>query len=442
MCVSTNFDEFASLSKPMSMHEPMTLTRNHGVMAGRVFFEYPDAMKSAGHLPCHHRKEAFGSFWLNRLLFKPVTLFALFVFSLAVISGLPASAHDSMIRSSERIETTESVSTPAQEQSNVSEVTQIPKKGHPVQLSPSLPIPKETKPVLPLPIREDSRSVDHAATPFDRTKYEPYNTFPRELDLWNLEGRRFIRSPVVVSPDKSAFVYSEVIFAAYNRQTFSRLYFNETEPVPATPLPHLPSEETLAPASTPDYQTYYAKRFEPEQHLKSRQILLEVGYQKVSPFAFRTLTVVDWSADGQRLLIKEKSGVLHVGLRTSDVLIFDQKRGTVTIYPEIRRTIEHYWKTHGDLPHLQEISWELTPLGFEPDSNSAILLKAWAFDTHEKKFLGTWRYDIDAERTELLTLSDQPVDVAANGWLAIAPPASLAQTPLWWKKPFAGSKKH
>src|SRR4051794_19892256 len=47
----------------------------------------------------------------------------------------------------------------------------------------------------------------------DYMRFEPYNTFPRELDLWSLEKDRFIRSIPVISPEKTTFAYSEVLFA-------------------------------------------------------------------------------------------------------------------------------------------------------------------------------------------------------------------------------------
>jgi hypothetical protein len=143
--------------------------------------------------------------------------------------------------------------------------------------------------------------------------------------------------------------------------------------------------------------------------------------------------VVDWSATGQRLLIKERNGVLHVGLRTSDILIYDQGKGLVTVYPEIHRIVKHYWISRANLPHIDQVSWDIQPLGWEPGSDAAILLKAWAYDRKEKKFLGLWRYDVDAERTHLLQLEDTPIPVAANGWLAnpVPVPKNASQTSGW-----------
>ena len=80
--------------------------------------------------------------------------------------------------------------------------------------------------------------------------------------------------------------------------------------------------------------------------------------------------------------------------------------GTVTIYSELQRILQHYWKTHGNLAHLEKLAWDIYPLGWEPGSDSIVYFRVWAFDKKERKFLGIWKYDGDAQRTELVNLKD------------------------------------
>lgn len=297
-----------------------------------------------------------------------------------------------------------------------------------IQVNPPPPVQPVTVPVTSYPQSQSPLSIDSTVNTQGYMRFEPYNTYPRELDLWNLEGRRFLRSDAVVAPGKDAFVYSEVLFMPSNRQTMSRLFLVPVKDPPAENLPLLPSEEVLAPAPPPPQAS--ADRFDPVKTYKLRQPLVAVGFDRVVPYEFRTLTVVDWSVSGQKMLFKQRSGVLHVGLRTSDILVYDRFRGTITIYPEVSRVIQHYWKNVGNLPHIEDVAWDIQPLGWEVGSDSAVLLKAWAYDKHEKKFLGVWRYDVDAERTELVSLQDMAVPVAANGLLAryqAPPPETRAQ---------------
>ncbi len=311
----------------------------------------------------------------------------------------------------------------------------LPQDGSPVQLTSPQPTRRETMPINPSLASSSPLSIDNPDNSQDYMRYTPYNTYTRDIDLWNIEGSRFVRSPVVLSPDKSRFVYSEVLFVPYNRQTLSRLYIVQTPPMPALPMEHLPSEDALRPTPMASYQSF-TDRFNPDKSLQNRRLVVEVGYNKVTAFGFKTLTVVDWSASGQKVLIKEKSGTLHVGLRTSDVLVYDTQRGSASVYPELRRAIENYWKTKGNRPDINQNSWEMTPLGWEPGSDDAIMVKAWAVDPQNKLFMGLWRYNVTAERTELVSLQDSMAAVAANGFTAMAgaprPTVALKQT--WWQK--------
>lgn len=293
-----------------------------------------------------------------------------------------------------------------------------------LELSPPPVVKPDSLSVITSPGGNASLSVDNPANVPDYMTYEPYNVFPREIDLWNLEGKRLIQSPVVVSPDKNSFVYTEVLFVPHNRQTISKLYWVPVPPLPQPPLAHLPSEEATNPPPPPIDYSIYSARFDPVKTTRIRKGIADVGFSSVRPFRFQTLTVVDWSNNGKRLLFKERSGILHLGLRTTNILIYDQDHGSVTIYPEVQRVIKYYWATQANLPHIDQLAWDIQPLGWEPDSDEAVLLKAWAYDQQEKKYLGLWRYNIAEERTQLVSLSDDPPAVAANGWLpkAVPPP--------------------
>jgi hypothetical protein len=290
--------------------------------------------------------------------------------------------------------------------------------------------PKPTQSVPQVPGGGASLSVDAFSNTQDYMKYEPYNAFPKELDLWNLEGKKLVRSEVVVSPDRQRFAYSEVIFMPSSRQTISKVYLVNVPPLPAPRVPRLPSEQATNPDPPIPASTYY-DRFDPTKHFKDRKMLSAVGFSKVVPFGFQTLTVVDWSSNGQRLLFKQRTGVLHLGLRVSDIWVADQNKGNSTIYPAIHRVIKNYWKVHGNLPHIDELAWDIQPLGWEANSDRNILIKAWAYDKDDKKFLGLWRYDLEAGRTMLLSEQDESVSVAANGWTA---------TPIPLPEPSAKSK--
>ncbi len=300
-----------------------------------------------------------------------------------------------------------------------------------IELNSAPVVKPQTQPVQSLPGANAPLSVDNPDNIQDYIRYEPYNLIPRDIDLWNLEGKRLIQSKVVAAPDKNAFVYTEVLFTPDTRQTISKLYWVPVTPLPEPPLERLPSEAALNPPPPPvDYATY-AARFDPRKTTRIRKAIADVGFDTIKRFGFRTLTITDWSATGKRLLFKERTGILHLGLRTTNILIFDQEKGTVTIYPEVQRIIKYYWQKEGNLPHIEALSWDIQPLGWLPDSDDVVLMKAWAYDQQEKKFLGVWQYNVTEERTELVSLSDDPPEVAANGWLVspVPPPPQADHSP-------------
>ena len=289
----------------------------------------------------------------------------------------------------------------------------------PMVLAQVTPIPLSGPPQSPL------SPESNASRPQDFAQFSPYNNGFIELDLWRLEEKKFVRSRPVFSPNKQWMAYTEVIYMPNVRETTSKAYI--------APLSELPPRGTFA--SSP---SFYENRLDANGSLQQRIAIAGAGFQKANPFGFRTYTVVDWSATGRRLLLKEKNGVSHVGLKASDILIFDQEKGQTIRYPEIKRGIEYYWNNPAsptsmdgfsentnpinpdslnlkDSLNLDEAIWDIYPLGFEPGSDQFVLLKAWLFDKTKKRFLGIWRLDLDAERPELVSLQDQVVPVAANG---------------------------
>ncbi len=285
----------------------------------------------------------------------------------------------------------------------------------------------------------------------DTADFRPWNTGNVELDLWQMENRKFIRSDVVVSPDRNIMAYTEVTYLPIWRQTFSKLFvvpFSEEGPPPQSQM--LPEdlyrweqeqerlreeEERLRKQGKPtSSEIRDASRYNPDMHIQDRNELLAVGKERTSPWFFETLTVVDWSATGKRLLFKRRSGMLYLGLKTSDILVYDKERGTVTIYPELHRIISHFWDKQGTLAPLKDLAWDIYPMGWESGSDSVIYFRVWAYDKRERKFLGLWKYDVDAQRTELVNLKDVPVPVAANGMVPSSQVVYDAKSGQWYRK--------
>lgn len=253
-------------------------------------------------------------------------------------------------------------------------------------------------------------------TEADYVNLVPYDS-QQEFNLSELEARRFFRSLPVIAPDQQTFAYSEVTFVGQTRQTVSRLFLVPVNPL-APPITILPSafdpkgKPVTFPLRAKDYQT----RYDPEKTLRQREELLSVGVGQTVKFEFRSLSIVDWSGSGKRLLFKQRSGVLHTGLRTSDILIYDNPKGTITLYPEIQQSVQAFCTNQLHLPDMGNVAWDIVPLGWQSGSDSVIVFKVWAFSrTEPKKFLGLWQYDIDSQDLMLISPKNIPYPIQANG---------------------------
>jgi hypothetical protein len=69
-------------------------------------------------------------------------------------------------------------------------------------------------------VTPSEQPYDHPPSfkPYAQPNYLPY------LNLWHLEERQVVRSPMVLSPDKTMMAYTEVVFTPATRQTVSTLY--------------------------------------------------------------------------------------------------------------------------------------------------------------------------------------------------------------------------
>jgi len=265
---------------------------------------------------------------------------------------------------------------------------------------------------------------------------KPYNQGNIEINLFQIETKRLVRSVPVSSPDTSRVAFTEVIYLPNARQTVSKLYVMPTSAL--TPLPKPPDAPAPAggyygltepprmhwwqvwrsknnmpvtPQATPEEQKQQALQVQAQP----RNVLYSVGLDEQERFKFETLTVVDWSAGKNKLLFKRKNGILYTGLKTSDILVFDPQQGTISIYPELKRVIAYQWDKQHLTEPLGDMEWDIEPLGWKPGSDTEVLVKAYAYDKTKKVFLGTYQYDITTAENAVITMQEQPVRYAVNG---------------------------
>ncbi|MFM7469015.1 MAG: hypothetical protein ACKO37_05915 [Vampirovibrionales bacterium] len=270
-------------------------------------------------------------------------------------------------------------------------------------------------------------------------------------NLWGIESKRLIRSPLFFTPDRRSYVYSETMFLPRERQVVSELYQLPVPYMPMAgsqqsmyqmqqtlPLTQMPLEETprhlVKPTIPSINQTTraFVDYLDPVKMAPFRQRILGAGDAEKQPFSFQTLVPVDWSPDGQRLLLRTRKGVLHETPTGTDLLVYDRKSGSVWVYPELWRRFEPPFTTQS--MRLQPRAYDVMPLGFKAHSTQEIIYAVRSFripDPFTRKpfpldeqFHGFWSYHLDRKTNTLLseTMTDHARILAQvgtpNGWIA------------------------
>ncbi len=131
--------------------------------------------------------------------------------------------------------------------------------------------------------------------------------------------------------------------------------------------------------------------------------------------AFRTLTPVDFSSDGSKLLIKEKIGSSQDGIWKTNAIVYDFDTQTSYNLVELRDAIIYYWKENEGLD-LDEARWDIYPLGFLKDEPHRIAAYGYAYTGRKPVFLGIWSVDSHGEQSRLLTFDPESVELSVNGF--------------------------
>ncbi len=135
--------------------------------------------------------------------------------------------------------------------------------------------------------------------------------------------------------------------------------------------------------------------------------------------AFRTLTPVDFSSDGTKLLAKEKLGSSEDGIWETRIYIYDFSNEKSYDLNVIREAIKYYWKEYMDVA-LIEKRWDILPLGFDASKPDTIVVQAFGYTGEKPVFLGTWGIDCFGENTKLISFDKDFIPtISANGYKII-----------------------
>lgn len=222
------------------------------------------------------------------------------------------------------------------------------------------------------------------------------------LNLGLVPAQKLQVSPPVVSPDFNHIVYTEVYNYGDANQFVSRCFY-----IPVV----MPREQDGQQLTIEDYLSSYKVRASQQNSYE----ILSVGSSAFNRNIFRTLTIVDWSYDSSRALVKEHIGRMGKGINGTVIWVYDVEHDSVFRNDTVRKAIVNYWMANKSLD-LNQYVWDIEVLGWEKDSNNNFIVNAYLYPVKGKhKFLGCWKCDIRGNTTQILSLDDENYEIGRYG---------------------------
>lgn len=132
-------------------------------------------------------------------------------------------------------------------------------------------------------------------------------------------------------------------------------------------------------------------------------------------YTFRTLTPVDFSTDGTKLLVKEKVGNTKDGIWKTTPIVYDFVNNVSYNLIEVRGAIVYYWERYKNLD-LDDKRWDVYPLGFDAENSDWVVVNAVAYTGNTPINLGIWKVTYTGEQSRLVTFDNSAVNVSMNGY--------------------------
>ena len=244
--------------------------------------------------------------------------------------------------------------------------------------------------------KEEDKNIIIPDAKYSFARYN-YPQGTRELNIEDIK-KNLYSYPYVVAD-------TTVHFVAYPRYYFS---------------PHLnqiSSDFYVEKLDTSKNKTRRILEYNHKQELRTP--VIEAGMYEGYPNLFRGLTLVDWSKDSKKLLIKETVGSTVNGLYKTYLYVHFMESEIqsgytikLTDFDEIIKTYFINWENK----QIVKYRYDIIPLGFSAENDNLILALAYVLDKDNNKvFLGTWGYNILTNETILVSKTDYQPNISING---------------------------
>ncbi len=135
-------------------------------------------------------------------------------------------------------------------------------------------------------------------------------------------------------------------------------------------------------------------------------------------YTYRTLTPVDFSTDGTRILVKEKIGNTKDGIWKTTPYVYDFTTKNSYNLQDVREAITYYWQVAKEL-NLDDKRWDIQPLGFSQNNPDWVVVNAVAYTGETPVNLGTWAITCYGEKPRLVSTQNSAEAISMNGYKLI-----------------------
>ncbi len=198
----------------------------------------------------------------------------------------------------------------------------------------------------------------------------------------------------IVSPDFTKLVYPSIYYYPNSGSTACDLFVINLEEAKSN-LDRILTANTIHRLSEP---------------------ILSTTKTNDNDFTFRTLTPVDFTPDGTKLLVKEKIGNTRDGIWKTTPIVYDFSVNNSYSLTEVRDVITYYWKEKKGL-NLNDKRWDIIPLGFSANNPNWVVVRALAYTGNTPVNLGTWIVTAKGENSRLYSMDNSAaVQISMNGY--------------------------
>jgi hypothetical protein len=148
---------------------------------------------------------------------------------------------------------------------------------------------------------------------------------------------------------------------------------------------------------------------------EKRTPVVTAGFREQYKNLFNGLSLVDWSADSNKVLIKEKIGSTINGIYKVVLYVYFVDSDKTLKLSNFNQDIIDYYTNYEDI-QLIKYRYELVPLGFSVNNDDMIVAHCYTYDADGKKiFMGLWGYDLSENKTVLLSKTNPIISISSNG---------------------------